>query len=76
MMTQGLVLMGIGMGMVFIFLIVMILVMNIEAALMKPLAKILPEPEEKVVVKAKKTIVSENHEDVAVAIAAIRSFSK
>ncbi len=75
MIAQGLVLMAIGMGMVFIFLSIMILVMNIESALMKPLARLIPEPEEKKVVKAKKTI-SEDHEDVAIAIAAVKSFVK
>lgn len=75
MIAQGLVLMAIGMGMVFVFLIVMISVMNIMSILIKPLARLIPEPEEKIVVKAKKAI-SEDHEDIAVAIAAVNSFVK
>ncbi len=77
MLTQGLVLMAIGMGVVFIFLILMIWIMNIMAALMKPLAKLIPEPEEKQVVKVKKVAVAEDGlEEVAVAVAAVNSFTK
>ncbi len=75
MIAQGLVLMAIGMGVVFVFLIVMIMVMNLQAALMKPLAKLIPEPEEKQVVKVKKAPV-EDYEDIAVAIAAVHSIVK
>lgn len=75
MIAQGLVLMAIGMGMVFVFLVVLIKTMDIMSALIKPLARLIPEPEEKVVVKAKK-VISEDHEDVAIAIAAVKSFVK
>ena len=54
MLTEGLILMVIGMSVVFVFLIVMVLAMNIMAALMKPLAKLIPEPQEKQVVKVRK----------------------
>ncbi|HEX3020315.1 MAG TPA: OadG family protein [Chitinispirillaceae bacterium] len=75
MLFQGLILMVAGMGVVFVFLVIMILMMNLLAVLMKPLARIIPEPEEKKVVKAKKAPI-EDHEDIAVAIAAVNSFSK
>lgn len=75
MLTQGLVLMVIGMSVVFVFLVVMILAMNIMAALMKPLAKLIPEPEEKQVVKVKK-VAGDGLEEIAVAVAAVSSFTK
>lgn len=75
MMMQGLILMVIGMSVVFVFLAVMVLAMNIMAALMKPLAKLIPEPEEKQVVKVKK-VAGDDLEEIAVAIAAVNSFGK
>ncbi len=75
MMMQGLILMIIGMGVVFVFLTIMVLAMNIMAALMKPLAKLIPEPEEKQVVKVKKA-AGDDLEEIAVAIAAVNSFVK
>lgn len=76
MLTQGLVLMVIGMSVVFVFLILMIGAMNIMAALMKPLAKLIPEPEEKQVIKVKKVAAGDGLEEIAVAIAAVNSFTK
>lgn len=75
MLTQGLVLMVIGMAVVFVFLVVMILAMNTMSALMKPLAKLIPEPEEKQVVKVKK-VTGDGLEEIAVAVAAVSSFTK
>ncbi len=76
MLTQGFVLMVIGMSVVFVFLILLIGAMNIMAALMKPLAKLIPEPEEKQVVKVKKAAAGDGLEEIAVAIAAVNSFTK
>ena len=73
MIVQGLILMAVGMGTVFIFLMIMIGVMNLFTVLMKPLARLIPEPEEKTIVSVKKAVV-ESHEDIAIAIAAVRSF--
>jgi sodium pump decarboxylase gamma subunit len=67
--------MVIGMSVVFVFLIVMVLAMNIMAALMKPLAKLIPEPQEKQVVKVRKP-AGDDLEEIAVAIAAVNSFTK
>jgi len=75
MLTQGLVLMVIGISVVFVFLVVMILAMSIMSALMKPLAKLIPEPEEKQVVKVKK-VTGDGLEEIAVAVAAVSSFTK
>jgi oxaloacetate decarboxylase gamma subunit len=75
MLTEGLILMVIGMSVVFVFLIVMVLAMNIMAALMKPLAKLIPEPQEKQVVKVRKP-AGDDLEEIAVAIAAVNSFTK
>jgi len=75
MISQGLILMAVGMGVVFIFLVIMIIMMNILAALMKPLARLIPEPEEKKEVRVKKAVV-ESNEDIAIAIAAASSFVK
>lgn len=75
MLTQGLILMAIGLGVVFVFLTVMVLAMNIMAALMKPLAKLIPEPQEKQVVKVKKA-TGDGLEEIAVAVAAVKYFAK
>lgn len=75
MLTEGLILMVIGISVVFVFLIVMVLAMNIMAALMKPLAKLIPEPQEKQVVKVRKP-AGDDLEEIAVAIAAVNSFTK
>ena len=75
MLAKGLILMVIGMSVVFVFLIVMVLAMNIMAALMKPLAKLIPEPQEKQVVKVRKP-AGDDLEEIAVAIAAVNSFTK
>lgn len=73
MISQGLILMAVGMGVVFTFLIVMIGFMNILRILMKPLNKLIPEPEEKKAVRSKPTVVIDNNEEIAIAIAAIKS---
>lgn len=75
MITQGVILMVVGMGVVYTFLFIMIGVMNLFTVLMKPLARLIPEEEEKKVVSVKKTTV-ENNEDIAIAIAAVRSVAK
>lgn len=75
MITEGLILAVIGMGTVFTFLLILIGIMNLFTVLMKPLARLIPEPEEKKEVSVKKAIV-ENHEDIAIALAAVRSFVK
>ncbi len=75
MITEGLILAIIGMSVVFTFLLVLIGIMNLLATLMKPLARLIPEPEEKKEVAIKKAVV-ESHEDIAIALAAVRSFVK
>jgi sodium pump decarboxylase gamma subunit len=75
MITEGLILMVVGMGVVYTFLFILIGIMNLFTILMKPLARLIPEPEEKNVVKVKKPTVT-NNEDIAVAIAAVRSAGK
>ncbi len=75
MITEGIILMCVGMGVVYVFLFIMIGIMNLFTVLMKPLAKLIPEPEEKNVVKVKMPTVTSN-EDIAVAIAAAHSASK
>ena len=75
MITEGLILMVVGMAVVFVFLFIMIGVMNLFSVLMKPLATLFPEEEEKIETKVKKTVV-ESHEDIAVAVAAVRAFVK
>ncbi|MBN1603089.1 MAG: OadG family protein [Chitinispirillaceae bacterium] len=73
MIINGLILAVIGIGVVFTFLLIMIGTLNLFSLLMKPLARLIPEPEEKIVTKVKKAAF-ENHEDIAVAIAAVHSF--
>jgi Na+-transporting methylmalonyl-CoA/oxaloacetate decarboxylase gamma subunit len=67
--------MVVGMGTVYIFLFIMIGIMNLLTILMKPLARLIPEEEEKIETKVKKAVV-ESHEDIAIAFAAVRSFVK
>lgn len=75
MIINGLILAVIGMAVVFAFLLIMIGTVNLFSVLMKPLARLIPEPEEKIETKVKK-VVFESHEDIAVAIAAVQSFVK
>jgi len=75
MITDGLILMVVGMGVVYIFLYIMVGIVNLSSILMKPLARLIPEPEEKIVTNVKKAVV-ESHEDIAIAVAAVKLFAK
>jgi sodium pump decarboxylase gamma subunit len=71
--ASGLFLMFIGMGIVFLFLVIMVTVMYISANLIKKFNKYFPEKEE--VMDSGLTKAIDNHEDIAVAIAVVKSYS-
>ena len=71
---EGLRLMVIGMSTVFVFLIIMVFVMNFSAVIIKFINKYFPEKEETQKSHIKKAI--ESHEDIAVAIAAVKEYTK
>ena len=72
--TEGLKLMLIGMAIVFLFLIIMVIVMKITAFLLKKLERYFPEPEEIKPGTLKSAV--ESHEDIALVIAAVKSYLK
>jgi oxaloacetate decarboxylase gamma subunit len=71
--TKGLEFMVIGMSVVFMFLVLMILVMKLSHILVTFLNKYMPE-EEAMENPLQRSVHS--HDDVAVAIAAVKNFTK
>ncbi len=73
MLIKGLEFMIIGMGIVFVFLILMVMIMKLSYFMVKFLNKYFPEKED-----AESTIqrVVHSHNDIAVAIAAVKAYIK
>lgn len=72
MIAQGFVLMLVGMCVVFMFLIVMVWCMSLSAAFFKKFAHLFPEEQP----TGKLNKVSSDYADIAVAIAAVKAFTK
>ena len=75
MIAQGLVLMVVGMLTVFAFLTLLVFAMGASAAFFSKFAHLFPDPEPTGASKPKKH-VSSNDADIAVAIAAVKAFTK
>lgn len=71
---KGLEFMIVGMSVVFVFLILMVLIMKLSYVLVNVLNKYVPEKEETMENPLQRSVHS--HDDVAVAIAAVKAYIK
>lgn len=71
MLALGFQYMVIGMGVVFFFLVIMVFSMNIMSAVIAKYNEIYPEQ----VQEEKQTVSSDNNQEIAVVLAAVKAFS-